>query len=182
MGNLLEKLYLFISNSKLEKCMVGLENLGKTTMLNQLSMGEPSFTVPTVRLNVRTLKKGGVTMNDKFNIDQRGAIMLKGVMQQYFFLILQIQTQQLEIKQASLGTSKKELHNLLDNKSLHNIPLLVIGNKIDVNPHLYEKYMIEGLNLDYITSNVWAVAMGSASSGNYITQVVDWLIEKSKKL
>ncbi len=62
MGNLLERLKNLFSNTKLEVCMVGLENVGKTTMLNQLSMGDPSFTVPTVGLNVRTVKKGGVTM------------------------------------------------------------------------------------------------------------------------
>jgi len=34
MGNLFEKLKSFFSTSKLEVCMVGLENVGKTTMLN----------------------------------------------------------------------------------------------------------------------------------------------------
>ena len=62
MGNLFEKLKNFFSTSKIEVCMVGLENAGKTTLLNQLSLGDPSFTVPTVGLNVKTVKKGGVTM------------------------------------------------------------------------------------------------------------------------
>lgn len=33
---------------------------------------------------------------------------------------------------------------MLENKALRNIPLLVVGNKIDVNPHLNEKQIIEG--------------------------------------
>lgn len=36
--------------------MVGLENCGKTTLLNQLTLGDASFTVPTVGLNVKTVK------------------------------------------------------------------------------------------------------------------------------
>lgn len=62
MGNLIEKLKNFFSTSKIEICMVGLENVGKTTLLNQLSLGDPSFTVPTVGLNVKSVKKGGVSM------------------------------------------------------------------------------------------------------------------------
>ena len=52
--------------------MVGLENSGKTTLLNQLSLGDASFTVPTVGLNVKQVKKGGVSMkviNCFINID-----------------------------------------------------------------------------------------------------------------
>jgi Arf/Sar family protein len=45
---------------------------------------------------------------------------------------------------ATLGTSKKELHNLLEHKNLRQIPILVLGNKVDVNPHLNEKELIEG--------------------------------------
>lgn len=62
MGNLFEKLKNFLDNSKIEVCMVGLENAGKTTVLNQLTLGDASFTVPTVGLNVKQVKKGGVDM------------------------------------------------------------------------------------------------------------------------
>jgi Arf/Sar family protein len=62
MGNLFEKLKSFFDNSKIEVCMVGLENAGKTTLLNQLSLGDASYTVPTVGLNVKQVKKGGVAM------------------------------------------------------------------------------------------------------------------------
>ncbi len=38
-----------------------------------------------------------------------------------------------------IGISKRELHTLLEDKDLNNIPILVLGNKIDINPHLNEK-------------------------------------------
>lgn len=62
MGGFLERLKDFFSSSSIEVCMVGLENAGKTTLLNQLSLGDPKFTVPTVGLNVKTVKKNGVGM------------------------------------------------------------------------------------------------------------------------
>ncbi len=62
MGSLFDKLKSLFSTSSIEVCMVGLENSGKTTLLNQLSLGDPKFTVPTVGLNVKTVKKNGVSM------------------------------------------------------------------------------------------------------------------------
>jgi Arf/Sar family protein len=43
-----------------------------------------------------------------------------------------------------MSTSKKELHFLLESKHLRQIPILIIGNKIDIKPHLNEKEIIEG--------------------------------------
>lgn len=62
----------------------------------------------------------------------------------------------------TLGISKRELHTLLEDKELNNIPILVVGNKIDIKPHMSEKEIVEGLNLDYLSTNPWAVMMISA--------------------
>ncbi len=42
--------------------MVGVENSGKTTLLNQLTLGEAQYTAPTIGLNVKQVKKGGVNL------------------------------------------------------------------------------------------------------------------------
>ena len=63
MGALVAKLKdLFGGNKKLEMCLVGLENSGKTTLLNVLSVGHPIETFPTVGLNVKMVKKQGVQL------------------------------------------------------------------------------------------------------------------------
>lgn len=80
-----------------------------------------------------------------------------------------------------MGISKKELHQLLEDKELNGIPILIMGNKIDIKPHLDEKEIIEGLNLDYIETNSWLVVMISALKGINLPEVVDWLVKKSKK-
>ena len=53
MGFLFSKFF----KKKLELCLLGLENSGKTTFVNQL-MGENKKTIPTIGLNVKSFNKG----------------------------------------------------------------------------------------------------------------------------
>ena len=63
MGQVAAKLKdLFSGKKSLELCLVGLENSGKTTLLNILSVGHAVATMPTVGLNVKAVTKGGVMM------------------------------------------------------------------------------------------------------------------------
>ena len=50
------------TEQKMELCIVGLENAGKSTLMNVLASGDASETVPTVGLNVKVVKKGNVQM------------------------------------------------------------------------------------------------------------------------
>ena len=54
---------------KLEVVLVGLENSGKTTLLNVLSNGVPVETAPTIGLNVKMVKRGGVQMKCWYVLD-----------------------------------------------------------------------------------------------------------------
>ena len=45
--------------------------------------------------------------------------------------------------------AKKELHSLLDEKGIEGKPLLILNNKIDIEPHMSESDIIKELNLDY---------------------------------
>lgn len=56
-----------------------------------------------------------------------------------------------------IPVARKELHQLLEDRNLARIPLLVCLNKIDLEPHLTKEEVIKQLNLDYITENPWIV-------------------------
>ena len=51
------KLYEYLFSKKLEICLIGLENTGKTTFVNVL-MGVHKQNLPTIGLNVKQVKKG----------------------------------------------------------------------------------------------------------------------------
>ena len=57
MGGIFSKLYEYLFSKKLEVCLIGLENTGKTTFVNVL-MGIHKQNMPTIGLNARQVKKG----------------------------------------------------------------------------------------------------------------------------
>jgi len=50
----------------------------------------------------------------------------------------------------TIPLAKKELHYILDDKDIIGKPLLVLGNKVDIDPHMEEMEIIKSLNLDYV--------------------------------
>ena len=54
-----------------------------------------------------------------------------------------------------LSTAKKELHKLLDDGSIGSTPMLILANKIDINPHVGEAELIEKLQLNYVMETPW---------------------------
>ena len=77
--------------------------------------------------------------------------------------------------------AKKELHSLLDEKGIEGKPLLVLNNKIDIEPHMSDVDIIKELNLDYVYSNKWAVISISALKELKLDDVVNWLSNKVGK-
>ena len=134
----------------MELVILGLENSGKTTLLHQLASNSPQQTVPTVGLNVKTIKKGGLKIKAW---DLGGQVQYRQEWGRYTkganAIIFMIDAHAVEL----LSLSKRELAILLEDSALKEIPILVIANKIDLTPHLKEPEVIAGMNLDYIVEN-----------------------------
>ena len=81
----------------------------------------------------------------------------------------------------TVPVAKKELHSLLDEKGIEGKPLLILNNKIDIEPHMTDVDIIKELNLDYIYSNKWAVISISALKELNLEDAVYWLSNKTGK-
>lgn len=79
-----------------------------------------------------------------------------------------------------LPTARKELHQLLEDRDLAKLPLLILGNKIDLGPKITEPELIKGLNLDYITDNPWLIVPVSAKNGTNVEQALEFLLKQSR--
>ena len=78
----------------------------------------------------------------------------------------------------SIPLARKELHRLLEDRELATTPVLVVSNKIDLEPHVTEGDLIRDLNLDYVTENPWIVIPISALKVVNVDQVLQWLIKQ----
>eukprot|EP00754_Rhynchopus_humris_P038155 Rhum_TRINITY_DN20824_c0_g1::Rhum_TRINITY_DN20824_c0_g1_i1::g.172314::m.172314/K07955/ARL8; ADP-ribosylation factor-like protein 8 len=179
MGNLAAKLKdLFGGEKHIELCLVGLEDSGKTTILNILSSGYPSETMPTVGLNVKSVKKEGVRMKVW---DLGGQEQFRGEWPKYtqgcdvvLFVVDASHYERIIIAQ-------KELHTLLSDPNLHELPLLVVLNKCDLSPHMSKEEVIEKLKLEDINKNKWLVTAISAKRRQNMDEMVTWLSKHAKK-
>ena len=178
MGGILSRMLESFFTKKLEVVLVGLENSGKTTLLNVMSAGHPVETCPTIGLNVKMVKKGGVQMKCW---DIGGQAQYRSEWGRYTrgcdVIIYVVDASAFE----QISLARKELHRLLEDKELASTPLLVLANKIDLQPHISEAELIRELNLDYIVDNPWLVIPISALRVTNIDQVITWLTKQSRK-
>lgn len=141
MGNVFRRLMGLLYTKKLEVVLVGLENSGKTTLLQVLSDGTPMETAPTIGLNVRMVKKGGVQMKcwdlgGQSQYRQEWGRYTRGC--NCIIFVVDASAQHL------LPDAKAELHRLLEDPELATTALLVVSNKIDLEPHVSEQNLIKG--------------------------------------
>eukprot|EP00808_Paulinella_micropora_P010042 g16464.t1 len=177
MGALMAKLRELFFQKKLEIALVGLENSGKTTFCNQLAMGKFVQEPPTVGLNVKSCSKGNVNIKVW---DIGGQKQYRSEWGRYTkgcnCIVFVVDTQEPSL----VPVERKELHQLLDDRELKGIPVLVVANKIDLGPKIGEKELIRGLNLDYITENPWLVVPCSAKFGTNMDQALQFLIKQAE--
>ena len=178
MGQILKRLMNLLWQKKLEVVLVGLENSGKTTLLSVLADGRPMETAPTIGLNVKMVKRGGVQMKCW---DLGGQSQYRQEWGRYTrgcnVIIFVIDASAMHL----LPDAKAELHRLLEDRELATTPLLVVSNKIDLEPHATEQMLIKELNLDYISDNPWIIIPCSALKVVNVDQVIQWLIGQADK-
>jgi len=177
MGSFFSSLRDLFYSKKLDIVLVGLENSGKTTFCNYLSLNKFVEEPPTVGLNVRVVQKGNVTLKVW---DIGGQEKYRSEWPRYTrgcnVIVFVVDSQQPTL----LPSAKKELHQLLEDRELSRLPLLLLVNKIDLGPKFTEKEVIEGMNLDYISETPWVVLPVSAKLGTAIDQALQFLIKHGK--
>lgn len=174
MGGLLSALLDKLFSKNLDVVLVGLNNSGKTTFCESIKLGSnPKIQpAPTIGLNINTFKEGGI----KFKVwDIGGTQQFRKEWPRY--------TRDADIIAFVIDIAdhykwpicRKELHVLLEDKELNGKPLLILANKIDLQPNITEETLIKELNLDYITDNDWIIIPISAKYGNNIDEAIKHL-------
>ena len=135
---------------EMELTLVGLQNSGKTTLVNVIATGGFSEDmIPTVGFNMRKVTKGKVTIK---LWDLGGQPRFRSMWERYCRGVNAIVYVVDSADQENIAVSKTELHELLVKPALEGIPLLVLGNKNDLSESLSVDELIERLNLKTIAN------------------------------
>ncbi|MFS8034497.1 putative small GTP-binding protein [Helianthus anomalus] len=163
---------------EMELSLVGLQDAGKTSLVNSIATGGYSEDmIPTVGFNMRKVTKGNVTIK---LWDLGGQRRFRSMWERYCRGVNAILYVVDAADWDSIPVTKAELHELLMKPSLNGIPLLVLGNKIDKSQALTKQALVDQLGLDTITDREVSCYMISCKESINIDMVIDWLIKHSK--
>ncbi|KAI8985231.1 ADP-ribosylation factor-like protein 8B [Pilobolus umbonatus] len=175
---LLDWLRSLFFKTEMELTLVGLQNSGKTTLVNVIASGQfLEDAIPTVGFNMRKVTKGNVTMK---LWDIGGQPRFRSMWERYCRGVNAIVFVVDAADRDKLDAANTELKSLLEKPQLANIPVLVLGNKIDLEEALTSEELIEALHLKAITNREVSCYSISAKNQVNIDITLQWLIKKGK--
>ena len=128
--------------------------------------------IPTVGVNIRQVKQGKVTLKIW---DLGGQRRYRDSWEKYCAssncIIFVVDS----VAQESLEVAKQSLDQLLTWDSVRDIPLLILGNKNDIEGHLNETELIDRLGLKEIKDRLVACYSISAKNQTNLDTVLKWL-------
>lgn len=163
---------------EMELTLVGLQNSGKTTLVNVLSSGSfQEDMIPTVGFNMKKVTKGNVTIK---MWDIGGQTRFRSMWERYCRGVNAIVYVVDSADKEKFELSKKELHELLAKPPLAGIPLLVLGNKNDLPEAVSVEELIDTLGLKELEGREVCCYSISAKNNVNIEITLQWLIKHSK--
>ncbi|GMI32744.1 hypothetical protein TrCOL_g5736 [Triparma columacea] len=159
--------------------VIGLDNSGKTTLINHIKPGSTStFEVtPTVGYNVEEFSKN----NLNFTVfDMSGEGRYRNLWEHYYESVQAIIYVVDSTDNLRLCVASDELQSLLSHPSLSSrpCPLLFFANKMDVPGSLTPVEVMTGMQLDEIRDRPWHITASNALTGTGVEEGVGWLSEK----
>jgi GTP-binding protein SAR1 len=124
--DLLQYFGLFKKSARI--LFLGLDNAGKTTLFHLLKNNRMAQHAPTAKPTSESLSVGPVNFTA---FDLGGHVQARRIWRDYFdvadALVFIIDA----FDQERLQEAKSELHDLMEDETLADLPLLILGNKID---------------------------------------------------
>ena len=162
----------FQSKEKKKLLFLGLDNAGKTSILNKLTNGSIHTVSPTRGYNITQTAFEGI----EFSIwDVGGQQSLRNQWPNYFEKVAGIIWVIDSADKARMFETGLELAALLENDKINGIPLLIFANKQDLVTAMNADEITDELELHSIRNRDWQIQNCSALDGSGIEDGLHWL-------
>jgi len=173
MGGLFSSFGSWAFESKQAQILIlGLDASGKTTIIHRLKTGCHTVTVPTIGFTTEKIEYGNLTF---LAWDIGGQDSIRKLWHHYYpgtdaIVFIVDSNDKRRFKSAYL-----ELHALMRNPLLQNIPFLIFANKQDLPHAATTSEVTDALGMYEIKNRPWKVAESVGTSGVGIDEGFHWL-------
>eukprot|EP00002_Diphylleia_rotans_P007429 TRINITY_DN1697_c0_g1_i1.p2 TRINITY_DN1697_c0_g1~~TRINITY_DN1697_c0_g1_i1.p2 ORF type:complete len:183 (+),score=45.54 TRINITY_DN1697_c0_g1_i1:105-653(+) len=165
-----------MSKSKMRLLCVGLDNSGKSTIINWLKPKKAASleVVPTVGFHLEEFTKNNINFTV---FDMSGQGKYRNLWEHYYketqAIIFVIDTSD----KIRLCVAKDELEVLLEHPDIkaRKIPILFFANKMDMPNGMTPVECVQGLELDKLTDKPWHITASNALTGQGVEEGINWL-------
>ena len=136
--------YFNIFQKKCTLVLLGLDNAGKTTFLHRLKEDRMSIHDPTLYAHSEEIKLGNLLFKI---VDVGGHKTMRKIWKNFYMntnaIIFIVDAAQAE----RLNECRDELKNIFNETTAKSVPILILGNKIDIRSAVSEEDLIESLGI-----------------------------------
>ncbi|XP_078119089.1 ADP-ribosylation factor-like protein 6 [Sander vitreus] len=182
---LLDKLsgWLGLRKKEVNVLCLGLDNSGKTTIINQLkpSNKQAPDIVPTIGFNIEKFKSSSLSFTV---FDMSGQSRYRNLWEHYYkeshAIIFVIDSGD----KLRMVVAKEELDTLLNHEDIRSkkIPVLFFANKTDLRDAMSSVKVSQMLSLENIKDKPWNICASNAIKGEGLQEGLDWLQDHMKTM
>ena len=170
--------YLGLYNKKANIVFLGLDNAGKSALLHVLKTDRVTQTKPTIHPHSEELKMGNLVLN---TYDLGGHETARKIWKDYFPAVNAILFLIDSVDVGRFKEARKELDSILETHELVNIPIAILGNKIDMAGAVSLEELKEALNYDDLVAREtrpMEIFMVSVTKKIGYSKALEWISTK----
>ncbi|CAK4119204.1 unnamed protein product [Aphanomyces euteiches] len=162
--------------------VVGLDNSGKTTLINHLKPKklQSHEVAPTVGFQVEEFSKNNLSFTV---FDMSGQSRYRSLWENYYADVQAIIFVMDSTDTIRMCVARDELEQIVGHKDLASkkIPILFFANKMDLAHSLTPVECMGQLELDKLTNKTWHITASNAITGAGVEEGIQWLADQLSK-